>query len=146
MITHWCSITFQNKILNHTAVNISKLNVTYPYWESYMRDTNVSQENRGGGANTCRDCHIVNISCSALEYCHIFLGPMIPVFNSYKLQNGYTSSHFILRRQIFLQHIMPKNSILAIKYVNFNCSGTQTIQTPYFLSALRDWEHTVLTS
>jgi len=46
MITLYCSITSQNKILNHTAVNISTLNVTYPYCESYMRDTRITKEQK----------------------------------------------------------------------------------------------------
>jgi hypothetical protein len=66
-----------------------------------MTDTNINQDKKGTKkANTCRDCQIVNISCTALENFHIFLGPMIPVFNLHKLQNGYTLYHFILNGNI----------------------------------------------
>jgi len=75
-----------------------------------MRDTNVSKDNKGTKkANPCRDCHIVNISCTALEHFHIFLGPMIPVFNSHKLQNGYMVIPFYFKQaNISVTHYAKK--------------------------------------
>ena len=67
-----------------------------------MTDTNVSQDNKGKKKQTPVETHIVNILCTAMEHFHIFLGPMTPVFNPHKLQNGYKSSHFILSRVTFL--------------------------------------------